>query len=132
MIYLRKQKSIGNEAEEIVANFLSTKGHFVIIIPQTILGQPFDLVSFKDNQQFSGDVKNVQEGKSFSLSRIEPNQLTSFQLMLECGNNNCGVFVVFRQYEKIAFFPYDFIKKCFSKNKFTVHLEDAKVSYNYV
>lgn len=94
---------IGRRAEEYVANYMFKKGWVAILIPKGFSGQPFDLITFKDNKYIAGDVKHITTGDRFYLSRIEPNQTTSFKLMELTGNTNTGLFLKFKDDENVYF-----------------------------
>ena len=89
--------SIGIQTEVELANLLFDKGYFVIQIPTSHRGQPFDLVALKDNNSIALDVKNVKDGDTFNLSRLEANQITSFYTLLETGNNLSGLAIKFKK-----------------------------------
>ncbi len=87
---------VGKIAEQYVADYLFKKGWFVILIPKKISGQPFDLIALKDDKFIAGDVKHIQSGDTFRLSRVEPNQQTAFFLMRNRGNTNFGLLFKFK------------------------------------
>ena len=87
---------IGKRAEQYVADYLFKKGWFVILIQNKIAGQPFDLIALKDDKFIAGDVKHIQSGDTFRISRVEPNQHTAFFLMRNKGNTNFGLFFKFK------------------------------------
>jgi Holliday junction resolvase len=97
---------IGRDTEELVANFLSKEGWFVIIIPSKSTGQPFDLIAFKDGDYFTADVKHVAAGYEFQTSRIEANQISSFRLMIELGNTNCGLLIKYEDENDLYYKPF--------------------------
>jgi Holliday junction resolvase len=97
---------IGRDTEQLVANFLSKEGWFVIVIPSKSTGQPFDLIAFKDGDYFTADVKHVAKGYDFQVSRIEANQITSFRLMIELGNTNCGLLIKYEGDDNLYYKPF--------------------------
>lgn len=77
-----KQLQVGNETEEIIADFFTKKGYYPLIIPKKVTGQPFDIVACKGKKEaWLVDAKHLSKTEaSFSFERIEPNQLTSMMI----------------------------------------------------
>lgn len=90
---MTSNKKLGNKKEEYVAKKLSEHDFWVHLFTQNIKGQPFDLIAVKDNIAIMGDVKSCYDDR-FDFKRIEPNQYTSMELSLKCGNKYVGFFLV--------------------------------------
>lgn len=103
----QNNKKVGNKIEVEVANYLFQKNYWVHLLKQGVKGQPFDLIAIKNNIALMGDVKHCSQNR-FDFKRIEPNQFTSMELALECGNTNIGFFLVG---EKIKFIKRETLKK---------------------
>lgn len=81
-------KKLGTEWEHKVCEYLSKNGYWAhFIVPDARGAQPFDIIAVKDGEAFAIDCKTCVAG-SFNISRLEDNQIMSFELWLRCGNNN--------------------------------------------
>lgn len=94
---------IGRNAEKYAADVLSRRGYYVVMIPSTALGQPFDLIAIKNDVPYCLDVKHIK-GDTFYFSRVEPNQKTSFEMALSCGVRNVGFLFVFDENDPNFYF----------------------------
>ena len=73
---------IGSTYEDLAAQILLKHGYWAHVIQKSVHGQPVDIVAAKNkngnNIIYLLDVKHVRENvPSFTLSRLEPNQLAS-------------------------------------------------------
>lgn len=112
---MTSNKRLGNKKEEYVARVLFDNGYWVHLFQQNKRGQPFDLVAIKNNIALMGDVKSCYENR-FDFTRIEPNQYTSMELALSCGNTNVGFFLV-NYLGDIYFISFHHIKELVLKKK---------------
>ena len=90
-----KQLKVGNETEQIIADYFQSLGFWVYILPKKIGGQPFDIIASKDKETWFVDAKHLEQNKaSFSFERIEPNQKTAMKIATERANMaNVGFFI---------------------------------------
>lgn len=83
-------KKTGNEFEERVMNSLRMMGWWCHRFAQGPNGQPCDIIAVRDGEVWLLDAKHIaQSAQSFTFSRIEPNQATTFayasQFGIRCG-----------------------------------------------
>lgn len=101
-------KKLGTEFEQEVCKLLASKGYWVhFIVPDARGAQPFDIIAVKAGRSLAIDCKTCVAG-SFNISRLEDNQITSFDLWRKCGNEEPLVFVKHNQ--KIYIIPYIVVK----------------------
>ena len=95
MMISRSNKSLGDEYEREVVDLLFKQGYWVHFVERNKAGaQPFDIIAVKNERAYAIDCKTLDDKeKYFRLSRLEDNQITSFQRWLQCGNNMPLVFV---------------------------------------
>lgn len=75
---MMRQDKIGRNSEQLITNFFKQNGFWAYLLPKTVQGQPFDIIAIRGNNVWCVDAKHVEENKkSFTFSRIEPNQITS-------------------------------------------------------
>ena len=86
-------KSSGNAFERDLAQYMARKGYWAHIFQDNRNGQPFDIVLAKDGDVQVGDCK-VCERDTFSLSRMEPNQISAMTYWMECGNKDPWYFIL--------------------------------------
>ena len=81
-------KKLGTEWEQEVCKYLASNGYWVhFIVPNASGSQPFDIIAVKDGEAFAIDAKTCV-ANSFSISRLEENQILSFEKWIRCGNNH--------------------------------------------
>lgn len=81
-------KSLGTAFEKEFCNWLASHGYWVhFIVPDARGAQPFDIVAAKDGKAFAFDCKTCVS-KTFSIGRLEDNQIMAFERWLKCGNEN--------------------------------------------
>ena len=86
-------KRLGTEWEHKVCKFLADNGYWAhFIVPDNRGAQPFDVIAVKDGEAFAIDCKTCV-AKSFNISRLEENQISSFNLWLKCENDNALIAV---------------------------------------
>lgn len=78
-------KKIGNAFEREFCEYLSSRGFWVLNIPQNAVGQPADIIAVKKKKALLIDCKVCSDDR-FPLSRIEDNQHSSMELWRDCGN----------------------------------------------
>lgn len=78
-------KKIGNAFEREFCEYLSSRGFWVLNIPQNAAGQPADIIAVKNKTAYLIDCKECTNNR-FPLSRIENNQHSAMELWRECGN----------------------------------------------
>ena len=102
-------KKLGTEFEREVVTLLSQKGYWVhFITPDASGSQPFDIIASKDNIPIVADCKTSAK-KWFNISRLEENQIMSFELWHNRRNKNSYIFVKYN--EKIYSIPYFVLKE---------------------
>lgn len=109
-------KKLGNDFEKEMAEILSRKGYWVVMItPKNhINSQPMDLVAAKNNILYCFECKTLHsKNKKFPLSRIEQNQRSAYKKLKETGNNNYYLIVKWNDEDiySIPFQNIDFGKK---------------------
>ena len=101
----------GNEFEKEVAEWLKNNGFWVLRIPHSRNGQPFDIIAVGNDKVFAVDCKTCLTDR-FNLLRIEENQRTAMTLFKKLNPQKkyiaCFAFkfadnsIVFVPYEKLA------------------------------
>ena len=80
-----------SELENHVVTVLSQNGWWALRIPRNPSGaQPFDVIAVKGSNVLAVDCKTCAE-KKFPISRVEDNQWTSFDRMLNRTNAKVGI-----------------------------------------
>lgn len=105
-----KNHEIGKITEFNAAKFFSKKGYWVYQCPKTPDGQPADLIVAKDNKITLVEVKHCKNDR-FNLSRIEPNQFTSYKFFKRKGNTSHKILIVFKSGVCLLDFKYIYIRK---------------------
>ncbi|WP_250277228.1 Holliday junction resolvase RecU [[Clostridium] colinum] len=100
-------KVIGNEFEKEFALYLQSKGMFVYNLPNKHTGQPFDIIAVKGYIFFAFECKHCK-GDTFSLSRVEDNQMQALRKLEKAKANN--YFFVFKFDDEIRFCEASYIK----------------------
>lgn len=90
---MTSNKKIGNNSEEIVAVALQKQNYWVLRIPPNSNGQPADIIAIRNGVPYLLEIKHV-EGKSFKLSRIEPNQIHALNYFELFGGKSWVIFVL--------------------------------------
>lgn len=79
-------KRIGAAFERELCEKLAKAGYWVhFLAPDTRGAQPFDVIAIKDGIAHAIDCK-TSVAKTFNISRLEENQIMSFEHWLRCGN----------------------------------------------
>ena len=109
-------KQIGTEFEQEVVEKLSKAGYWAhFISPDNRGAQPFDVIAVKNGIAVVGDCKTCK-AKTFSISRLEDNQIMAFQKWESCGNKPPFIFV--KHSEKIYVIPW---RKVFEKGRVKIN-----------
>lgn len=113
-------KKLGTAFEKEMCELLKNRGYWVhFITPDNRGAQPFDIIAVKDGKAFAIDCKTLSEKvKSFSISRLEYDQIFAFERWLKCGNSTPKVVVKWR--ERIYAIDYPLLK-----SRGTIKMEDA-------
>ena len=84
---MSNNKQLGTEFEQEFCERLAHDGFWVhFIAPDRRGAQPFDIVAAKDGRAFAIDCKTCVD-KKFSISRLEENQKTAFELWMSLVRN---------------------------------------------
>lgn len=73
----KTRKALGNATERAVLEWFKEHGYWAHLMLQGANGQPCDIIAVKNGQAILVDAKHCDSPR-FCLSRIEPNQETSF------------------------------------------------------
>lgn len=112
-------KKLGTEFEKEICEILKQSGWWVHFIePKQSGAQPFDIIAVKNGRALAMDCKTCVSG-SFSINRLEDNQIYAFNKWIDCGNGM--PYVVVQHNEKIYMLPYTFIVE-----RQTVKLEECE------
>lgn len=102
-------KSIGTAFEYEFCDMLAEHGYWAHRITPDIRGaQPFDIIAAKNGVPLAVDCKTCV-ANSFSMNRLEDNQIMAFELWLKCGNGE--PFVAVKHKEKVYLIGYLELKK---------------------
>lgn len=83
---LMNNKALGTKWEKDFCKWLASKGWWVhFITPAPDGGQPFDVIAVKNGKALAIDCKTSAK-VTFSLNRLELNQIMSFNKWVKCGN----------------------------------------------
>lgn len=86
-------KELGTAFEKEVVELLAQKGYWVhFITPDSRGAQPFDVIAVKDGKALAIDCKTCVSN-TFSISRLEENQICAFEKWMACGNEEPFVYV---------------------------------------
>lgn len=101
-------KKLGNEFEQEMVNRFAKAGYWVhFLSPDKRGAQPFDIIAARKGQVVVGDCKTSAK-KSFSIDRLEDNQILAFDRWMSCGN---GAPYIFVKYNGIVYFiPYTVLR----------------------
>lgn len=92
------------EFEKYMVDELAKRGYWALQIPKNREGsQPFDVIAMKNSNTIAFDCKVCKE-RLFPLYRIEPNQWSAFELMLNRTNANIGIAAYYK--DQVWFINY--------------------------
>ena len=102
-------KQIGTEFEQKVVNYFTLKGFWVhFLSPNNRGAQPFDVIAVKNGVAIAGDCKTSAK-KTFSINRLEDNQILAFEKWISCGNSDPYIFIGYK--EDIFCVEYSILKQ---------------------
>ena len=79
-------KQIGTDFEQEIVEKLASMGYWAhFIVPDARGAQPFDIIAVKDGRAYAIDCKTCK-ANTFSILRLEDNQITAFEKWIRCGN----------------------------------------------
>jgi Holliday junction resolvase len=97
-------KRLGTAFEREMCEILAAQGYWVhFIVPDARGAQPFDIIAVKDGKALAIDCKTCA-ADSFSVSRLEDNQIMAFNKWRACGNETPVIAV--KHAEKIYYIDY--------------------------
>lgn len=118
-----KSHEIGKVTEFKIAQFFSDKGYWVYQCPKTEAGQPADLIIAKDNIITLVEVKHCKNNR-FTLNRIEPNQLTTYDFYKTKGNTNHKILIKFKK--GVYMMDFSYIKEFISQGYKSITVADLE------
>ena len=81
-------KRLGMSFEKEFVEKLAARGYWVhFIVPDSRGAQPFDVIAVKDGVAHAIDCKTCTSN-TFSISRLEDNQISAFEKWLSCKNTD--------------------------------------------
>lgn len=99
----------GTMFEREVCKILAENGYWVhFMSPDATGAQPFDIIAVKDGYALAADCKTC-DANSFTMNRLEQNQIMAFDRWMACGNTIPVLFV--KHEEEIFMIPYDDLVK---------------------
>lgn len=102
-------KQIGTAFEKEMCEILTQLGYWVhFIAPDARGAQPFDIIAVKDGRATAMDCKTCV-AKSFSIGRLECNQVFAFELWLK--RNNGTPYIMAKHDDKIYQIPYTHLRQ---------------------
>lgn len=101
-------KRSGTKFEREFADYLFSKGFWVLNVQPNQAGQPADIIAVKNEKALLIDCKELKT-KRFELSRVETNQEMSMKLWNECGNGD-SFFAIKLLNGEIYMMPFSIIR----------------------
>ena len=81
-------KQLGTAFENEFCKLLANDGYWVhFIAPDRSGAQPFDVIAAKYGKAYAFDCKTCAT-KTFSINRLEDNQIMAFEKWISCGNED--------------------------------------------
>ena len=112
-------KRIGTAFENKVCKMLQADGWWVHFIePKQSGAQPFDIIAVRHGRAVAIDCKTCAKN-TFSIDRLEDNQIFAFDKWKACGNSD--PYVIVEHDDDIYVIPYSYLKE----NK-TMKLEESQ------
>lgn len=97
-------KKIGSDFEQEFCKILADNGFWVhFITPDRTGSQPFDVTAAKNGIAYAFDCKTC-EAPTFSVNRLENNQIMAFDKWLMCGNENA--YIAIKHNGNVYLVPY--------------------------
>ena len=117
------QNQLGNQTEERVCNYLRDNGYWVYRMPNSVKGQPSDVITVKNDKATLIEVKHSANDR-FVLSRIEENQKTAHNYYLSKGNKDHYIIIKFKS--GAILLKFDEIMKFIDKGIKSITYESAR------
>ena len=130
-----KQLKNGNRDEDLVVSTFKKHGYWCHNFAKGKAGdQPCDIVALKGNTNWLVDVKNVENGVSFPISRIEPNQWACFDYARNFAKiQNLGFVICFQRDDlKPLFLEYDKALEMYKTGQKSINMSDLKGVEEYL
>lgn len=124
---MNKNQFNGKKFEEEFCWYLSTIGFYVVYNEKNSSGaQPVDVIAISDDKPYMFECKNLENKNGiFPLSRIESNQLHSYEKFKECGNSNFGLAILWNNNVYIIdFFLLQFFEKSINLKNVEPNIKD--------
>lgn len=118
-----KNHEIGKITEFKAAEFFSDKGYWVYQCPKTEAGQPADLIIAKNNIITLVEVKHCKNNR-FTLNRIEPNQLSTYDFYKTKGNTNHKILIKFKK--GVYMMDFGYIKEFINQGVKSITVTDLE------
>ena len=102
-----EQIKIGTKSEKSLAKLLRNYGYWNYNMPVKVSGQPCDIVAAKEEKILLIDSKHTAKKPSFTFERIEDNQKSAMDYMINFAHlKNVGFAIFFERDEKWYWMPY--------------------------
>lgn len=112
-------KKLGTQFEQKICKLLNRDGWWVHFIePKQSGAQPFDIIAVRHGRAVAIDCKTCAKN-TFSIDRLEDNQIFAFDKWKACGNSD--PYVIVEHDDDIYVIPYSYLKE----NK-TMKLEEMQ------
>lgn len=112
-------KKLGTKFERKICHMLNRDGWWVHFIePKQSGAQPFDIIAVRGGRAIAIDCKTCAKN-TFSIDRLEDNQIFAFDKWKACGNSD--PYVIVEHDDDIYVIPYSYLKE----NK-TMKLEESQ------
>ena len=83
-------KSVGEGFEKELLDILKLNGFWATKLKEKETGGPLDIIATKNNIFISIEAKNIKSKTKFPKSRIEPNQINSYERLCKVNSDkNC-------------------------------------------
>lgn len=130
-----KQLNNGNRDEDLVVSTFQKHGYWCHNFAKGKAGeQPCDIVALRENSIWLVDVKNVENGVSFPISRVEPNQWACFDYARNFAKiQNLGFVICFQRGDlKPLFLEYDKALEMYKTGVKSINMSDLKGVEEYL
>lgn len=130
-----KQLKNGNRDEELVISIFKKHGYWCHNFAKDRVGkQPVDIIALKENTSWLVDVKNVENGVSFPISRIEANQWTCLDYAKNFAKlKNLGFVICFERDDlRPLFLEYDKALEMLKTEKKSIKMSELKGLEEYL
>lgn len=91
-------KKLGNGAESELLKVLRGYGFWCHLLKDSASGQPFDIIATYEDNAFYFDSKTLLGANNFPFTRIEDNQVNSFEDLKKVGCYRTA-FVIFKDFQ---------------------------------